>query len=102
MPDPVELRAAARRYRRLVAGFTARQAIHAFNELADEYETLAAALEKEDSVRRRAYEIWEAQGRPHGLHDQHWAMAEQGLERGNDSGHPVERPAGGSSASAFS
>jgi hypothetical protein len=64
MQDPVELRAAASRYRRLVAGICDRQAIQALNELADEYDTLAAALEKEDFVRRRAYEIWEEQGVP--------------------------------------
>ena len=32
----------------------------------------------EDQVRRRAYELWEADGRPHGQDQQYWfkAMAE--------------------------
>src|SRR4051794_10633721 len=92
MQDPVELRAAASRYRRLAAGIIDQKAIHALIELAAEYDALAVALERESFVRRRAYEIWEEQGRLHGLHAQHWAMAEQELERTDDSGHPVEGP----------
>jgi hypothetical protein len=98
MQDPGELRAAASRYRRLEAGISDRQAIQALNELADEYDALAAALEKEDFVRRRAYEIWEEQGRPHGLHAQHWAMAEQELEHGGQwREQPTQLGAGSSS-----
>ena len=37
----------------------------------------------EDPVRRRAYEIWEADGRPEGQHESHWhrALKELGLVR---------------------
>jgi hypothetical protein len=95
--DPVELRAVASRYRRLVTGITDRQAIQALNELADEYDALAAALQKEDAIRRRAYEIWEEQGRPHGLHAQHWVMAEQELGAQGQRVHQEIRAAAGRS-----
>ena len=36
---------------------------------------LDPALTSEQRVRERAYQIWEAEGRPHGRHDQHWAQA---------------------------
>jgi hypothetical protein len=36
-------------------------------------------------VSRRAYEIWEQQGRPEGNDLQHWLQAEQELNRGNAS-----------------
>ncbi len=31
--------------------------------------------EQEAKIRRRAYEIWEAEGRPEGREDEHWARA---------------------------
>ena len=31
----------------------------------------------EEQVRRRAYEIYEAQGRPEGRHEEHWRQAEK-------------------------
>lgn len=36
--------------------------------------------ERDDRIRRRAHEIWESEGRPHGRHDDHWhrALAEDG------------------------
>ena len=30
-------------------------------------------------ISQRAYEIWEAEGRPHGRHDEHWQQAEHEL-----------------------
>lgn len=33
----------------------------------------------DDDIRQRAYEIWEEDGRPEGLHLTHWARAEQEL-----------------------
>ncbi|HEX6978268.1 MAG TPA: DUF2934 domain-containing protein [Alphaproteobacteria bacterium] len=33
----------------------------------------------DDRIRRRAYEIWEREGRPLGRHDEHWRMAEEEL-----------------------
>ncbi len=31
----------------------------------------------DEQVRRRAYEIYEAQGRPEGRHEEHWRQAEK-------------------------
>ncbi len=31
--------------------------------------------EREESIRRRAYEIWEQEGRPHGQEMEHWLRA---------------------------
>lgn len=33
----------------------------------------------EERIRRRAHEIWEREGRPHGRHDEHWAQAQSEL-----------------------
>ena len=35
-----------------------------------------------EEIRRRAYEKWEAEGRPEGEHDRHWTEAEKELRRG--------------------
>jgi hypothetical protein len=35
----------------------------------------------DDCVRRRAYRIWEAEGRPPGKHDEHWRRAREDIER---------------------
>ena len=32
--------------------------------------------ERAERVRRRAHDIWEREGRPHGRHDEHWGQAE--------------------------
>ncbi len=32
-------------------------------------------FDREERVRRRAYEIWEREGSPHGRHDAHWMQA---------------------------
>ena len=37
--------------------------------------------EDEDKVRRRAYEIWEREGRPEGRHDEHWSQARREMEK---------------------
>jgi len=34
----------------------------------------------DDCVRRRAYRIWEAEGRPPGKHDEHWRRARNEIE----------------------
>ncbi|MFD1746788.1 DUF2934 domain-containing protein [Rhizobium helianthi] len=31
--------------------------------------------DSEDWIKHRAYELWEAEGRPHGKHDEHWKQA---------------------------
>ncbi len=42
-------------------------------------------LETSDTVRKRAYEIWESEGRPHGRHIDHWLQAESELQ------HPARK-----------
>lgn len=39
-----------------------------------------------DSVARRAYEIWEQEGRPEGCELQHWLRAEQEINRSANQG----------------
>jgi Protein of unknown function (DUF2934) len=79
MKTPHKLRREAERYRRLATDIDDRRAIDALRELAIQYEELAVVLEREQLVRRRAYEIWEQQGRPHGRHADHWVAAEREL-----------------------
>jgi hypothetical protein len=33
----------------------------------------------DDNIRRKAYELWENEGRPEGRHDEHWQKAHQSL-----------------------
>jgi Protein of unknown function (DUF2934) len=88
MKGPGELREQARRYRELASKFTDERLLHATTELAQKYEAEAAKMELVQtsagaemtdgtpSIRERAYQIWEEQGRPEGLHDHHWRLAE--------------------------
>jgi hypothetical protein len=46
-----------------------------------------------ERVRRRAYEIWEREGRPGGRHDDHWGRAAE--EIAAEDGGPSQDPAGG-------
>ena len=63
--------------------------------------------DREQRIRRRAYQIWEREGQHDGGHEAHWQQAEQELraedlrerEKGNDaSGQTVAGPAGGKKA----
>ncbi|WP_173931862.1 DUF2934 domain-containing protein [Chelativorans sp. Marseille-P2723] len=36
--------------------------------------------ERDEKIRQRAYEIWEAEGRPEGREAEHWARASQEIE----------------------
>jgi hypothetical protein len=86
MKGPGELREQARRYRELASKFTDERLLHATTELAQKYEAEAAKMELVQtsagaemtdgtpSIRERAYQI--EQGRPEGLHDHHWRLAE--------------------------
>jgi hypothetical protein len=43
-------------------------------------------------IHRRAHEIWEQEGRPHGKHDEHWQRATEEIEAeealsGTEAGH---------------
>jgi hypothetical protein len=36
--------------------------------------------DKTDRIRKKAHEIWESEGRPHGRHDYHWDEASRQIE----------------------
>jgi Protein of unknown function (DUF2934) len=84
MNTPHELQRAAERYRRLTTGIDDRRAIEALRDLAAEYEELAIVLGREPLVRRRAYKIWEQQGRPSGRHADHGAATVRELPDAED------------------
>jgi hypothetical protein len=47
-------------------------------------EQVASGQEEQDRdarIRRRAYEMWEAEGRPEGQADRHWSRAAEDLDR---------------------
>ncbi|MQW63150.1 DUF2934 domain-containing protein [Sinorhizobium meliloti] len=46
---------------------------------------------KEERIRRRAYEIWEREGRPDEEHDRHWHQAEKELEGEGGDGESADR-----------
>jgi hypothetical protein len=35
----------------------------------------------DEHIRRKAYEIWESEGRPQGLHDEHWRRARENFRQ---------------------
>jgi hypothetical protein len=39
------------------------------------------AMNREQRIRQRAYEIWESEGKPHGRDDEHWRRAEADIEK---------------------
>jgi len=45
-----------------------------------------------DRIERRAHEIWEREGKPHGKHDEHWAQAEAEI-RAEDEAEKKDKPA---------
>jgi hypothetical protein len=91
--SPSDLREQASHLRQLASGITDRRTLEAIAELAGEYEAVAAAVERFNLVRRRAYQIWEEQGRPEGLHADHWHDAELQVaeDERNEGGDPVPR-----------
>jgi galactose-1-phosphate uridylyltransferase len=46
---------------------------------------------KEERIRRRAYEIWDREGRPDGEHERHWQQAEKELEGEEGAGKSGDR-----------
>ncbi len=46
-------------------------------------------MQNEDSVRQRAHEIWERQGRPEGRQEEHWAQARREIEAGSGPPPPA-------------
>lgn len=55
----------------------------------------------EDDIRRRAFAIWEADGRPDGRQDMHWQQALQELTAENDA-VPTAAPVKAAKASKLS
>jgi hypothetical protein len=55
--------------------------------------------DREAQIRRRAYEIWEQEGRPHGEDLAHWIKALEEIESGTEK---IEKPASKSGARAKS
>jgi len=48
-------------------------------DLSDAFDT-RAGTDREESIRRRAHEIWEQEGRPEGQHERHWQQAASEIE----------------------
>jgi hypothetical protein len=88
-----ELRQQAERYRRLRRQISDPRTVHAICELAGEFETTAAELEKRHHVRERAREIWIERGRPEGRDVENWLEAERELAgEGQRSGRVGDLP----------
>jgi hypothetical protein len=84
---PRKLRHEAERIRRLKTTIDDQRTLNAIDELTTEYEANAKRLEREmgapersQRIRERAYRLWEEQGRPDGVHAEHWQAAEKELE----------------------
>jgi hypothetical protein len=50
---------------------------------------------REERIRKRAYEMWEAEGCPDGKADQYWVRAEELIEDENQSAYPPSQSRGG-------
>ena len=47
--------------------------------------------QQEDTIRARAYQLWEQEGRPEGRHAEHWATAErESRQDGDEAGAPSD------------
>ena len=53
-------------------------------------------LEKQKRIERRAYLFWEAEGQPHGRHEEHWRCAAREIEAEEIAGDvvPLARTSG--------
>lgn len=47
-----------------------------------------------ERIRRKAYEIWEKEGKPHGRHEDHWRAAHESSDGAQDSSDRSEDAAG--------
>jgi len=54
----------------------------------------------ENSIRDRAYQIWQREGRPEGRDHIHWQMAVEQLTAEEGEGHGAARPSGGEAGEA--
>jgi hypothetical protein len=48
-------------------------------------------LEKQKRIEQRAYLFWEAEGQPHGRHEEHWRRAARQIES-EEEVHIAEKP----------
>ncbi|MGV4791698.1 DUF2934 domain-containing protein [Rhizobium sp. F40D2] len=48
----------------------------------------AAAATREEEIRKRAYSLWEKEGRPEGQHRHHWTLAERELDARDEIDYP--------------
>lgn len=39
-----------------------------------------AEMDRDNDIRTRAHQIWEEEGRPDGMHDEHWKRAQDELD----------------------
>ncbi|WP_269064601.1 DUF2934 domain-containing protein [Rhizobium sp. GN54] len=56
--------------------------------------------EKQDLIRKKAYAIWETEGRPHGQDERHWQQAEAEIETSSPAARPAPRKAAATKAAA--
>ena len=45
--------------------------------------------DRNERIQRRAHDIWEREGRPHGRHDEHWSLAEAEIRAEEQTGGPA-------------
>jgi len=50
------------------------------SDLSDAFATRADNPSREDHIRSRAYQLWQAAGSQHGSHEDHWRQAEQEID----------------------
>jgi len=63
------------------------------------------AREREERIRRRAHEIWDSEGRPHGRDKEHWHRASQEIDGSADAQQAArgnDKPAATAGASGVS
>ena len=48
-----------------------------------------------DRIAKKAHELWEAEGHPHGRHEDHWRAAEQEIEQGGEAPQDGAAPPSG-------
>ncbi|EJC83971.1 Protein of unknown function (DUF2934) [Rhizobium leguminosarum bv. trifolii WSM2297] len=46
------------------------------------------AAPREEEIRKKAYSLWEKEGRPEGQHRHHWTLAEHELDKQGEIGNP--------------
>ncbi len=55
---------------------------------------------RDEDIRRRAHELWEQEGRPHGKDSEHWERARREIEDGAAAPVPAKRRAPAKTAGA--